>query len=314
MLVAVVLCLLTWRARLNPDVCGCASLDHFPPPWWETQTEFWPEDGTNLAWLFDTMDIWTSGAFTMELGINMFVHSEKCFRPFISDPWNLIDVLVVGATLITAVGISGYRPPRILRLIRVVRILKLVRRFPSLSRIVLALGQSVGPVINSFFLLFLFTSVYATIATHAFKDRSRFYFGTFSASFFSLFQVVTTDSWASNITRSLFPDDGAVDTPVAVFFVSYVMIASIVLINIVVAVLLDEFIATVTAQKEAKERLLEQEREAEWDEKRITGVLDPLTSSLTLFNDNEDLTNIILAVFKKLDDDGSGGVCNDERA
>ena len=40
------------------------------------------------------------------------------------------------------------------------------------------------------------------------------YFGTFSAAFFSFFQVVTTDSWASGITRALFPDDGTVDKTV----------------------------------------------------------------------------------------------------
>jgi voltage-gated sodium channel len=276
------------------------------------ETEYWPEDGTNLAWLFDTMDRWTSIAFTVELGVNIFANSERCFRPFVSDPWNLVDVLIVGATLMSAMGISSYKPPRILRLIRVARILKLVRRVPSLSRIVSALGHSIGPVCNSFFLLFIFTSVYATIATHAFKDRSQQFFGTFSASFFSLFQVVTTDSWASSITRSLFHEDGAVDTAVAFFFVSYVLVASIVLVNIVVAVLLDEFIASVTARKEAEERQQAQERETEWDEKRITGVLDPLTSSLTLFNDNEDLTNMVANLFSKLDVDGSGGLTYEE--
>ena len=63
------------------------------------ETEFWPEEGTNLAWLFDQMDFWTSITFTFELAVNLFANSEQCFRPFFSDPWNVVDFVVVGATL-----------------------------------------------------------------------------------------------------------------------------------------------------------------------------------------------------------------------
>ena len=42
-----------------------------------------------------------------------------------------------------------------------------------------------------------------------------------------MFQVVTGDSWASAVTRTLFKEDGAVDVAVALFFVSYVIIAGI---------------------------------------------------------------------------------------
>ena len=58
-----------------------------------------------------------------------------------------------------------------------------------------------------------------------------------SASLFTLFQVVTGDSWASSVARTLFvSEDGGVDLGVAFFFVSYVLLAGVVLINIVVAV------------------------------------------------------------------------------
>ena len=56
-------------------------------------------------------------------------------------------------------------------------------------------------------------------------------------------QVCTGDSWAESIARPLLPYQRAV---VAVFFVSYIVLSSIVLINIVVAVLLDEFLTTMT--------------------------------------------------------------------
>ncbi|EKX48820.1 hypothetical protein GUITHDRAFT_105446 [Guillardia theta CCMP2712] len=127
-----------------------------------------------------------------------------------------------------------------------------------------------------------------------------------------MFEVVTTDAWASMITRSLFGPQGQVDRAVAFFFISYVLLAGLVLTNIVVAVLLDEFIAYVSREKEQIESQKEQEREAEWMEKKVTGVLDPLTHSLAHFNDNEDLTTKIRTTFDRLDVDKSGGLTFEE--
>ena len=62
-------------------------------------------------------------------------------------------------------------------------------------------------------------------------------------------QVVSGDSWASGVSRDMFVLDDTntkkTDTGVAFFFVSYLCLCSIVLLNVVVAVLLDEFISSV---------------------------------------------------------------------
>jgi hypothetical protein len=47
-------------------------------------------------------------------------------------------------------------------------------------------------------------------------------------------QVLTGDSWASGVSRSIFKD-GETETDVAFFFISYILIASIMLLNVVVA-------------------------------------------------------------------------------
>ena len=58
--------------------------------------------------------------------------------------------------------------------------------------------------------------------------------------------MLSGDSWASGISRSLFAltggGSGKTETDVAFFFVSYLLINSVMLLNVVVAVLLDEFI------------------------------------------------------------------------
>ena len=59
-------------------------------------------------------------------------------------------------------------------------------------------------------------------------------------------QVVSGDSWASVISRSLWDKDDDVDPGIAFFFILYFFVASTVLMNVLVAVLLDEFIMSVT--------------------------------------------------------------------
>merc|ERR1711924_144262 len=68
------------------------------------------------------------------------------------------------------------------------------------------------------------------------------YFSSFSRSFYTFFQVLTGDSWSENVVRPIFfffkdPVDAFFT---AVFFVSFIVINAIILINVVVAVLLDK--------------------------------------------------------------------------
>ena len=62
-------------------------------------------------------------------------------------------------------------------------------RFESLQKIMKALKQAFIPVINSLFVLVLFTAVYACLATHLFRHRCDRYFGSFARSMFTMIQV-----------------------------------------------------------------------------------------------------------------------------
>lgn len=116
-------------------------------------------------------------------------------------------------------------------------------------------------------------------------------------------QVLSGDSWASGVARSIF-EPNQTDADVALFFVSFVLIGSVVLLNVVVAILLDEFIATVTRAKEAKER----SEELALEKRKVKGCLDQLTRSLITFEDQHDLQNKIGELYEHLDEDGSGGL------
>lgn len=90
----------------------------------------------------------------------------------------------------------------------------------------------------------------------------------------------------------------------ALFFVSFILIASVMLLNVVVAVLLDEFVATVTREKEEQERVFALEQ----DRRKIKGCLDQLTELLITFEDDDDLLGKINEIYDRLDEDSSGGL------
>ena len=77
------------------------------------------------------------------------------------------------------------------------------------------------------------------------------YFGTFTRALFTLFQVMTTESWSEAIARpllfGLFKENAIL---VSFFFVSFILLMQIVLTNVVVAVLLDKFVEDDPGAKE----------------------------------------------------------------
>jgi hypothetical protein len=95
----------------------------------------------------------------------------------------------------------------------------------------------------------------------------------------------------------------AVDSDVIVFLVTYIFLCTVVLLNVVIAVLLDEFIAFIAQEKQAVLR----QHEAELEKMRVYGCLDPLTKTLIAFNDEPDLMNKIDTIYQRLDNDDSGG-------
>eukprot|EP00961_Rhodomonas_salina_P079051 1062924-Rhodomonas_salina.2 len=86
------------------------------------------------------------------------------------------------------------------------------------------------------------------------------------------------------------------------------LIVGIVLLNVVIAVLLDEFITSVAKDK-AEERIKKED-----DEVNEMAVLDPLLCSLTAFNTSKDLSDRIKAIYNVLDSDESGGLSYSEFA
>ena len=143
------------------------------------------------------------------------------------------------------VSSSGGELPnaKLLRLLRLGRAVKLFTALKDLNRLITAVSTSVKPVCNALLMLFIIAAIYAILGTSFFGDKNPEYFYNFSTSLFTMFQVLTEGG--ADLARSLFSssdtDETGVrrtDSNVAFFFVSYMLINSIMMLNVVVAVLL----------------------------------------------------------------------------
>ena len=160
---------------------------------------------------------------------------------------------------------------------------------------------------NAVSLFLMTTAIYAVIAVGLFKDANPHFFGRFSSAAFTMFQIATGDAWASEVTRYLWQGEdgeGELHVGIALFFVSFVLIVGIVLMNVVIACLLDRFISTMAEEKEEKERQTREEKMALHG--KVSGPLDPLLKRLLTYSSLEDLDRQLLAIVNVIDEDGDG--------
>mmetsp|Transcript_59682 Transcript_59682/g.122454 ORF Transcript_59682/g.122454 Transcript_59682/m.122454 type:complete len:990 (-) Transcript_59682:163-3132(-) len=264
-------------------------------------SEVRPAPGSHEHHVLFLLDASWTAFFTFDLGINMFGH---WFRRFFSNGWNCFDLVIVSISL-ASLPFENVPAMGLLRLLRIFRVVRLFRRLKYLQRIIDALLNSLLPVVSSFGVLMVITVIYAILASRLYAEASPEFFANFSTALFTMMQLCTGDSWASQIVRSLFHHEGKIDHFVAFFFLSYVIIANVILINIVIAVLLDEFVTAVQNEKLQEEKAAAEYRELHAKHRTA---LDPLLESLSHYDTTEELSQRIEVLYDTLDGDDSGSL------
>lgn len=170
--------------------------------------------------------------FVLELLARMYVHRARFFH----DPWRVFDFFVVGIALMPAAG--AFTVLRALRVLRVLRIMSLV---PSMRRVVSALLAALPGMASIIGLMALVLYVSAVLSTKLFHRIAPEYFGDFGTSMFTLFQVMTVEGWP-DIARSVMAQ-----APYAwIFFVVYLLVATFMVLNLFIAVVVNAMQAKVS--------------------------------------------------------------------
>jgi len=189
---------------------------------------------------FKVIEILFCILFTIELCINLWAN---WFIQFWYDSWNVFDFIIV---LISNLSLSLEALPGfgILRVFRAFRVFRLFKRIDSLRSIVEGVIKSLPGVLHAFGILVLIMSIWAIMGVELFD--SDVYFKSFFPAVFTMFQIVTLDNW-SEIARELIVEQSLTAT---IFFITYVFLGSIVMINVVIAVLLENFLNRTSTDEE----------------------------------------------------------------
>ena len=176
--------------------------------------------------IIDVFDSAILALFVIEIVLKMILYRKK----FFTDPWNLFDFFIVGMAIAPAAGSFS-----IFRTLRIVRTLRLLRSLPRLRLIIESLLQSVPSISWIVVLLGIVYYIFAVIGVNLFGAGYPEYFGDLGKSTFTLFQIMTLESWSSAIARPIM--DGAPFA--ALYFVLFILIATYTTLNIFIAIVVN---------------------------------------------------------------------------
>ena len=176
--------------------------------------------------------------FAVEVILKMIVYRTRFHR----DPWNLFDLAVVTVALLPSTGGLA-----VLRSLRILRVLRLVSAVPSMRRIVGALLAAVPGISSIVGLLLLVFYVFSVMATKLFGDTFPQWFGNIGESAYTLFQVMTLESWSMGIVRPVMET-----YPLAwMYFVPFILLTSFTVLNLFIGIVVDAMQRQHAADEEA---------------------------------------------------------------
>lgn len=164
--------------------------------------------------------------FVMELLAKLFAFGWRFFM----SGWNIFDFVIVGIAVMPTSGNLS-----VLRSLRILRGLRLVTFVPSMRRVVAALMSAIPGISSVVALLALVYYVFGVMVTKLFGEDFPEWFGTVGRSMFSLFQIMTLESWSMGIVRpvmELYPYAWVV-------FVPFILVTSFAVINLFIAVIVN---------------------------------------------------------------------------
>ncbi|WP_294619142.1 ion transporter [uncultured Roseovarius sp.] len=176
--------------------------------------------------LIVTLDQICLAIFVVEIAAKLTARGFGFFKR----GWNIFDFIIVGISLIPAAqGLSVLRALRILRLLRVLSVT------PSLRRVVEGLMSALPGMGSVFLLTGLIFYIAAVMATKLFGETFPEWFGTLGLSAYSLFQIMTLESWSMGIVRpvmEVYPYAWA-------FFVPFILVTTFAVVNLVVGLIVN---------------------------------------------------------------------------
>lgn len=210
--------------------------------------ETYPSIMGAAGWLLQTLDAIILTIFVIELALRFYVHR---FR-FFFDGWRVFDLIVVAIALVpSSAGFAA------LRAFRVLRILRLLSVIPTLRKVVTGLITALPGMGSIVVLMLLVFYVFSVMATGLFAQAFPQWFGTLGASAYSLFQIMTLESWSMGIVRPVMEE-----FPLAwAFFIPFIMSTTFTVLNLFIGIIVSAMQAEHDQEAADERNQLHQEQE-----------------------------------------------------
>jgi voltage-gated sodium channel len=188
------------------------------------------ETSPNLSekahYLLGQIDGYILVIFALEIALKLVAYRFK----FFSNPWNVFDFLIVAIALLPTAG-----PLSILRTLRILRTARLIKNVPKLRLIIESLLRSIPSIGWIAVLLSMIFYVFAVIGTDLYQEDFPQYFGDMGKTFFTLFQIMTLESWSSGIARPMME----VLPYSYIFFIPFILLATYTTLNVFIAIVVN---------------------------------------------------------------------------
>lgn len=206
-----------------------------------------------------TIDLCFLVGFTSDLGWNMIAHVGV---NFFNNAWNMFDLITVAGSLLL-LALSGVITvdASLLTIIRSLRILKIFGKNKYVQQLIAMVGAAAGGCVAVAGLAILIMSIYGLMGKALFTEAPTYdeHWGCYSRTIYTLFQAMTFESWSMGVARPVMEayEDFPMKQITALFFVSYAIGFGIFVVNIIMAVFFEAWVAgrETTVARESVEQM-----------------------------------------------------------
>ncbi len=189
--------------------------------------------------LIVTLDTLCLAIFVAEIAMKLVVRG----RGFFTSGWNIFDFVIVGIALVPGGGGLS-----VLRALRILRILRVISVAPRLRRVVEGFISALPGMASVFLLMAILFYIGAVISTKLFSASFPDWFGDLGLSAYTLFQIMTLESWSMGIVRPVME----VYPYAWLFFVPFIMVTTFAVVNLLVGLIVNSMQDAHHAEDEVK--------------------------------------------------------------
>lgn len=188
----------------------------------ETSDSVMAAHGAWLKWV-DALILYV---FVAEIVLRLYVHRLR----FFTQPWSIFDFTIVAIALVPAGGAFSA-----LRALRILRVLRLISVIPTMRQVIEGLLSAIPGIASVAAIMVLFFYVFAVIGTHLYADSFPEWFGSLGKSMYTLFQIMTLESWSMGIVRPVMTQHPSAWA----FFVIYILVTTFTMLNLFIAIIVN---------------------------------------------------------------------------